>query len=247
MDFSEIFLLLIVGLISGMVNTVSGGGSLLTLPILIFIGLPPNVANGTNRVQLVLQNLFAVYGFKSKGISNFKFSSWLSFSAIIGSIIGVQIAVDIPEEIFKKTLSVIMIFVLFSLFLKKNNFKEFSNQNIKNKLLSIILFFFVGIYGGFIHAGVGFIILTILSNINNIKLSNGNSIKVFVAFAFSISSLLFFFLEDKINWVYGINLGFGSALGGWLASRWSVNKSDFTIKIILGITLSFMSFKLWFF
>ena len=246
MEFSEIFLLLIVGLISGMINTVSGGGSLITLPILIFIGLPPNVANGTNRVQLVLQNLFAISGFKSKGVSNFKFSSWLSFSSIIGSVIGVQIAIDIPEEIFKKTLSVIMIFVLFSLFLK-NNYIELANQNIKNKLLSIILFFFVGIYGGFIHAGVGFIILTILSNINNIKLANGNSIKVFVALAFSISSLLFFFLEDKVNWVYGINLGFGSALGGWLASRWSVNKSDFTIKIILGITLTFMSFKLWFF
>ena len=247
MDLSEILLLLIVGLISGMINTVSGGGSLLTLPILIFIGLPPNVANGTNRVQLVLQNLFAVSGFKSKGVSDFKFSSWLSFSAIIGSVIGVQIAVDIPEEIFKKTLSIIMIFVLFSLFFKKNNYKELTNQNIKNKLLSIILFFFVGIYGGFIHAGVGFIILTILSNINNIKLSNGNSIKVFVAFAFSISSLLIFFLEDKVNWVYGINLGLGSALGGWLASRWSVNKSDFTIKIILGLTITFMSFKLWFF
>ena len=136
MDLSEILLLLIVGLISGMINTVSGGGSLLTLPILIFIGLPPNVANGTNRVQLVLQNLFAVSGFKSKGVSDFKFSSWLSFSAIIGSVIGVQIAVDIPEEIFKKTLSIIMIFVLFSLFLKKNNYKELTNQNIKNKLLS---------------------------------------------------------------------------------------------------------------
>ena len=193
MEFSEIFLLLIVGLISGMINTVSGGGSLITLPILIFIGLPPSVANGTNRIQLVLQNLFAISGFKSKGVSNFKFSSLLSFSAIIGSVIGVQIAVDIPEDIFKKTLSIIMIFVLFSLFLKKNNYEELPYQNIKNKLLSIILFFFVGVYGGFIHAGIGFIILAILSNINNIKLSNGNSIKVFVSFAFSISSLLFFF------------------------------------------------------
>ena len=247
MDFSEILLLLLVGLISGIINTVSGGGSLLTLPILIFIGLPPNVANGTNRVQLVFQNLFAITGFKSKGISDFKFSSWLSFSAIIGSIIGVQIAVDIPEEIFKKILSVIMIFILFSLFFKKNNYNELANHNIKNKLLSIILFFFVGIYGGFIHAGVGFIILTILSNINHIKLSNGNSIKVFVAFAFSISSLLIFFLEDKVNWFYGINLGLGSALGGWLASRWSYNKSDKTLKYFLSFIILIMAIKLWFF
>ena len=112
MENYEILVLLIVGIISGMVNTIAGGGSLLTLPILIFLGLPPSIANGTNRIQLIFQNIFAVYGFKSKGISNYKFSSWLSFTAILGSLLGAKIAIDFPEELFKKVLSVIMIIVM---------------------------------------------------------------------------------------------------------------------------------------
>ena len=248
MDYTEIIVLFFIGIFSGIINTIAGGGSLLTLPILIFMGLPPNIANGTNRIQLIMQNVFAVSGFKSKGVSDFKFSSWLSLTAIIGSILGAQIAIDIPEELFKKILSIIMILVISTIIFKKNKPSELlNNYASKNKFISIILFFFVGIYGGFIHAGVGFIILTILSNINNLKLSNANSIKVFVALAFSIVSLLVFIYEDKVNWIYGINIGIGSALGGWIASRWSYNKSDKIIKIILTISVGIMSIRLWFF
>ena len=175
MENYEILVLLVVGIISGMVNTIAGGGSLLTLPILIFLGLPPSIANGTNRIQLIFQNIFAVYGFKSKGISNYKFSSWLSFTAILGSLLGAKIAIDFPEELFKKVLSVIMIFVMITIFLKKNNDIISDTKKIKNKTLSILLFFFVGLYGGFIHAGVGFLMILILSGINNLKLSHINS------------------------------------------------------------------------
>jgi uncharacterized membrane protein YfcA len=248
MDYSEILILFIIGVVSGIINTIAGGGSLLTLPIMIFMGLPPNIANGTNRIQLIMQNISAVSGFKSKGISDFKFSSLLSLTAILGSIVGAQIAIDISEELFKKILSIIMILVIATIIFKKNKPSELlNNYASKNKFISIFLFFFVGIYGGFIHAGVGFIILTILSNINNMKLSNANSIKVFVALAFSIISLLVFIYEDKVNWIYGINIGIGSALGGWIASRWSYNKSDRIIKIFLGITVGIMSIRLWFF
>ena len=248
MNEYEIVILFFTGLVSGVINTISGGGSLLTLPVLIFIGLPANVANGTNRIQLIMQNIFAISGFKSRGLADFKFSAWLSITAIFGSIIGTQIAIDISEEIFKKVLSIIMILVMGSIFLKNHGEgKSLNSYSNKNKPLTIFIFFFVGIYGGFIHAGVGFIILTILSNINNIKLSNANSIKVFVALAFSIVSLIVFIYEDRINWIYGINLGIGSAIGGWIASRWSYNKSDFTIKIFISIIITFMSIKLWFF
>ena len=248
MDYSEILILFIIGLVSGIINTIAGGGSLITLPILIFMGLPPNIANGTNRIQLIMQNISAVSGFKSKGISDFKFSSLLSLTAILGSIVGAQIAIDISEELFKKILSIIMILVIATIIFKKNKPSELlNNYASKNKFISIFLFFFVGIYGGFIHAGVGIIILTILSSINNMKLSNANSIKVFVALAFSITSLLVFIYEDKVNWIYGINIGIGSALGGWIASRWSYNKSDKIIKIILTISVGIMSIRLWFF
>ena len=120
-------------------------------------------------------------------------------------------------------------------------------NNIKNKWLSVICFFFIGIYGGFIHAGVGFLMILVLSKVNRMRLSQSNSIKVFVALIFSTVAFLIFLNEDKINWIYGINLGIGSALGGWIASRWSYDKSDKTLKIILSFIILFMSIKLWFF
>ena len=248
MEYSDFIILLICGIISGFINTVAGGGSFLTLPILIFMDLPVSIANGTNRVQIVMQNIFAVSGFKSRGLSEFKFSGWLSLSAIIGSIIGAKIAIDFPEDAFKKILSLIMIIVVMSIFLKKNqSINQLNQKLIKNKLVSVLLFFFVGIYGGFIHAGVGFIMIAILAHINSLKLSKANSIKVFVVLMYTIFALMIFIYEGKVHWIYGISIGLGSGLGGWIASRWSYNKSDRIIKILLGITVGIMSIRLWFF
>tara|TARA_B100001250_G_scaffold204245_1_gene175227 strand:- start:560 stop:1306 length:747 start_codon:yes stop_codon:yes gene_type:complete len=248
MEISEILILLFLGLVSGIINTLAGGGSLITLPVMIFMGIPPIEANGTNRIQLIFQNISAIYGFKSKGISYFRFSSWLSLSALLGAILGATIAINFPEDLFKKLLSIIMIFVMFSFFIKEKRKKKFLNKNkIKNKLLSFFLFFLVGIYGGFIHAGVGFFIILILSKVNELKISHSNSIKVFVALIFSLSAFLIFLYDNKVNWVYGINLGIGSAAGGWLASRWSYNVSDKIMKIILSIIISIMSISLWIF
>ena len=225
MEISEILILLFCGLLSGAINTLAGGGSLITLPMMIFLGLPPTIANGTNRVQLIFQNIFAVYGFKTKGISNFKFSSYLSISALLGSIIGAYIAIDFNENDFKKLLSIIMILVMFSILLK-NKRETLEINKIKNKWPSILIFFFIGIYGGFIHAGVGFLMILTLSKINYLKIAHSNSIKVFVALIFSTAAFLIFLYEGKVNWIYGINIGIGSALGGFFASRWSYNKSD---------------------
>ena len=106
--FNDIIILLLCGIIAGFINTVAGGGSLLTLPILIFMGLPSNIANGTNRIAIFMQNIFSISGYKSRGVSDFKYSSWLSISALIGAIIGAKIAVDIDEDLFNKILALVL-------------------------------------------------------------------------------------------------------------------------------------------
>lgn len=246
MEISEILILFFCGLLSGAINTLAGGGSLITLPMMIFLGLPPTIANGTNRVQLIFQNIFAVYGFKTKGISNFKFSSYLSISALLGSIIGAYIAIDFNENDFKKLLSIIMILVMFSILLK-NKRETLEINKIKNKWPSILIFFFIGIYGGFIHAGVGFLMILTLSKINYLKIAHSNSIKVFVALIFSTAAFLIFLYEGKVNWIYGINIGIGSALGGFFASRWSYNKSDKKFRYFLSLIILIMAIRLWFY
>ena len=246
--FNDVIILLICGVIAGFINTVAGGGSLLTLPILIFMGLPSNIANGTNRIAIFMQNIFSISGYKSRGVSDFKYSSWLSVSALIGSIIGAKIAINIDEDMFNKILSVVIIIVVLSIIYNKKPFNINSeNISIEKKIISVIMFFFIGIYGGFIHAGVGFLILSILSNYNGIQLSKANSIKVFVVFVYTFFALIVFIMENKINWILGINLGIGNSIGGWIASRWSYNKPDKIIKIFIIISSAIMAIKLWYF
>jgi hypothetical protein len=245
----EIIVLIVVGFIAGVINTIAGGGSLLTLPILIFLGLPPNVANGTNRIGVLFQSVFTTAGFKSKGITTFPYSIYIGISALLGSVLGAQIAIDIKGETFNKILAIIMVMVVVFMALKSKytQLDTVEKTTGKHLWLSIIIFFFVGVYGGFIQAGVGIIMLFVLSSVNNISLVKSNAIKVIVALIFTVSAVAVFAYNGKINWKLGLILAIGNSVGGWLASRWSVNKGDVLVKKFLIVMVVIMAIKLWFF
>lgn len=245
----EIVVLILVGLIAGVVNTMAGGGSLLTLPVLIFLGLPPNIANGTNRIGVLFQNLFTTAGFKSKGIVTFPFSIYLATSAFLGAILGAQIAIDISGEVFNRLLAIIMVLVVGSMVIKPKTSLLDIQERLTGKYLwlSVILFFFVGVYGGFIQAGVGFLMLFVLSSVNHISLVKSNAIKVIVALVFTISAVAVFAYNNKIDWKLGLILAIGNSIGGWFASRWSVKKGDALIQKFLIVMVIIMAIKLWFF
>lgn len=245
----EIVLLVGIGCIAGAINTIAGGGSLLTLPILIFLGLPPNIANGTNRIAILFQNVFTTAGFKSKGINTFPFSIYVGISALLGSIVGAQIAVDIKGETFNKILAIIMIIVVvYMLINTRRKTQELIEKSTGKRLwISVILFFFVGVYGGFIQAGVGFIILLVLSSVNNFSLVKSNAIKVTVVLIYTVAAVLVFAYNDSISWKIGLLLALGNSIGGWFASRWSVKKGDGMVKKFLVVMVTILAIKLWFF
>ena len=249
MEIQEALLLIIVGLITGFINILAGGGSLLTLPVLIFLGLPPSVANGTNRIAILFQSIVSTAGFRSKGVNTFPFSIYFGVSAMFGAIIGAQIAIDIKGETFNKILAIIMVLVVVYLVVQRKSNLENYIERVTGKYLwlGIIAFFFIGIYGGFIQAGTGFLMLLALSGINHFSLVKSNAIKVFVALIYTISAVVIFIINDKVNWQYGLTLAVGNATGGWIASRWSVKKGDGVVKIFLVIMVLIMAIKLWFF
>ncbi len=250
MEFTwDLLLLVIVGFCAGAINIVAGGGSLLSLPILIFLGLPPNVANASNRIAIIFQNIFAVKGFKSKGVSAYPFNIYLSISALIGAIIGASLAVDIKGDLFNKILAFVMlIIVVYMIFKPKVNTTTILERITgKHLWLGVLSFFFVGIYGGFIQAGAGFIMLFFLSTINKVSLVKGNAIKVFVALIYSLAAVAVFMYNDMINWTYGLILSIGNASGGWFMSRYSANKGDGFVRYFIIIMIVVMAIKLWFF
>lgn len=242
-----LLILALIGFIAGVINTLAGGGSLLTLPMLIFMGLPPTVANGTNRIGIFIQSITSIAGFKSKGIKPTKFGIFLGISALIGSLIGAQIAVEIKGDIFNKILAIVMlIVVLFMVFKPKTTIVNMLERTKgKHFWFSFVVFFFIGIYGGFIQAGVGIFILAALTVINSLNLVTSNAVKVLVVFIYTLGAIAIFAYNNQIDYLYGIVLAIGNASGGWIASRWSVKKGDGLVRIFLIIMVIAMAIKLW--
>lgn len=249
MTITDFFLLIGTGLIAGFINVVAGGGSLLSLPVLIFMGLPPAVANASNRVAIFSQNIFGVLGFKSKGVSAYPYSLYLGISAFFGAIVGAKISLTLDDALFNRIIAIIMVMVVIATIFSSKSSKTPSEERMDKKsvIAGIITFFFVGIYGGFIQAGVGFLIMAALAGINRFTLVKTNSAKVLVVFIYTLSSLGVFIWEGAIDWKYGLTLAIGNSAGAWIASRWSVKKGDVWIKRFLVVMVIALAIKLWFF
>ena len=142
-----------------------------------------------------------------------------------------------------------MIIVVFLTISRKAKPKHVGggNNSLKARIIGVISFFFVGIYGGFIQAGVGFIIIGALTAIHGFSLVKINSMKMFIVLVYTISALAVFIFEGKVNWLYGGVLAVGNSAGAWFASRWSVKKGDKVVKIFLVVTVVALAIKLWLF
>lgn len=248
-EYLPYLLLIALGFIAGFLNTVAGGGTLLTLPILIFMGLPAPLAQGTNRVAILLQTFTAVRGFKSKGVSTYPFSLYVGIAALIGSIIGAYLALDFDGKAFNRMLAVVMIMVLFLTIFNPNKNVATITEKLTGKplVISLIVFFFLGIYGGLINAGIGFLMLIALPYINGMNLLRSNATKVFVAFVYTIGAVAVFAFNDKIDYGLAAVLSIGNVSGAWFGSRWSVKKDEKIIKMFLIVTVTALAIKLWFF
>lgn len=249
MEYLKYILIFLAGIAAGFFNVVAGGGSLITIPSLIFAGLPSAVANGTNRIAILLQNAVSIKKFKDKGYFDLKISLILGVTAIIGAVAGSYIAVDIKSELFNKLLAIIMIGVLFlTLFGNVKLKKRFTDDvQVHNIIPLAITFLFIGFYGGFIQAGTGFLVIAAFSLLGKTNLVKTNSIKVFVIFLYTIPSLIIFIVSGKINWIFGFILAAGNMIGAWLGTNFTINRGDKWIRIILTITVLAMAIKLIFF
>jgi uncharacterized membrane protein YfcA len=215
----QILLFMVVGILTGIINTLAGSGSLITLPIFIFMcDLSPSVANGSNRIGVFLQSLVATnkYVKEKPGLFN---NSWgLFIPSIIGSLIGSKIAVDIDEKTMNYTIGFLMVFMLFLLILKPEKWLIADKKTTKNELglLSIATYFFIGFYGGFLQAGVGFFLMAGLVLVSKYSLSQSNGLKLALVLAFTAPALLLFMYYGKIHYGYGILMGIFQSIGAWL-------------------------------
>lgn len=241
----QVPVLVVVGVVAGFLNVLAGGGSLMTLPLLIFFGLPVATANGTNRIAIFCQNIFAIAGFKRQGIFPIRIALICTPPALVGSYIGANMAITIDEMLFRRLLAVIMIGVLIFMIidpLKRFQISEMPMTPMRIAVL-IVCFFGIGIYGGFVQAGVGFIIITGLL-VHGLDLVRINAIKVLVIFAFTIVALGVFVVHGQVNYVLGFALATGNSLGGWFATHMAVKKGHEWIKRFVIVTVLILALRL---
>jgi uncharacterized membrane protein YfcA len=246
--YYEIPLIILTGFVAAFLNTVGGGGSLFTVPILTFLGLPITSANATNRVALLVQNFFAVGGFRSKKVVlPWPYSLYLGLVTLVGGVLGALLASRIEDEIFNKVFAGVMVVAVFLIIFNPKKPIGAERLTPKSQIIGSICFFFLGIYGGFIQAGIGFLVLAVLNLVNNLNLVTSNYVKVFSAIVYTAASVVVFAIEGKIHWATGGILSIGMAAGGWVASRWSVDKGEVWIKRVMIVTIIILAIKLWFF
>lgn len=239
-------LIFLGGSIAGFINVIAGGGSMITLPLLIFSGLEESLANGTNRIAILAQNIAAFKGFKDKGFKIPKYVLPISLAAIFGAIAGSSLAVNIRGDLFNKILALLLVaFIGYSLFqpdLKKETAREIQYKNLPKNLF---LFLLVGFYGGFIQAGVGLIIMAVLALVNKLHIHEINFFKVIIVASYTIFALLNFVLNDQVSWKHGVILALGNATGGWLAGRYSSAIEPKIVKRIVLLITVILAFKLF--
>lgn len=245
MEYLSLFMLFVIGTIAGMLNVMAGGGSTLTLPALIFLGLDSALANGTNRVAIFLQNFFAILSFRQQKLHQFKTSLQISLWTLPGSIVGAIVAVTIDDQWFQRILAVVLIGVSISMIFSSQSrvHQPLDNSN-SQKWFVYPAMLGIGFYGGFIQVGVGFLLMATLFHLLRCNLVLVNMHKVFIVFIYTIPALGIFIWSDNVDWKLGLTLAAGNSFGGWWAARISVKKGDKVIRLVLLLAIFLMALKL---
>lgn len=232
----------VAGIIAGFINTLAGSGSLITLPVLILLGLPANVANGTNRVGIFIQNIVAVGTFWKHGKYEGHKPAPLIIPSVLGAIVGAQLAVNLDETLLRRTIAGLLIFMLLLVILRPRRWLQaHEDEPSLGPVGRFIVFFAVGAYGGFIQAGVGFFLLAGLVLGAGHNLAGSNAIKNLIVFFFTIAALGIFIVNDQVRWDLGLLLAAGNALGAWIAARMAVARGAPFVRWALIIILALAS------
>lgn len=243
MDYNVplLFVLAMVGFIAGGINTIAGGGSNLTLPILMLLGLPADVANGTNRVAVALQCIVGVRGFKKYDRLDVPAIWPILIPNLIGGTIGAVAAAIMPPVALKPLLLGTIITMSLIILIRPNLMAPPPGtpvRSIRESRGAWWTMFMAGIYGGFVQAGVGFILLAALAGGLRYDLVRANALKMVCSLAFTLVALAIFVYFDQVRWVPGLILALGTMLGAYLTVKFAVKAKQETIKwFLFGMTL----------
>lgn len=245
MNFTDLglyLLLLAAGCFAGFVNTLTGSGSVVTIAALIFAGLPANIANGTNRLGVMVQTTVGMLTFARHGKAHVKGSEWFIVPAVAGGMLGAWTATQTSGEVFERWLGIIMVMMLFIILYKPKKWqREHSQAEGQRNLLNLIVFFAVGFYGGFIQAGIGIFLMIALVLLARFNTQESTILKLSVVFFINIPSFLIFIYYGQVEWVYGSIMAVGQSIGAAAAARFALKSQHaavWTYRLLVAVVVA---------
>lgn len=223
MNWSEVFLAIVGGFLAGCINTLAGNGSVITLGFLTEImGLPGNLANGTNRIGIFVQGISSLEAFKrNKKIPLQRTWKYLMIG-IIGAILGAWLAIDISTEGFRQVYRLLVLALLILMIVQKKwKYKPITSTHEISPWIYIPVFFGLGFYGGFIQMGMGIFFLAVMLYIAELPIVEANAVKVVMVTSYTFVVILIFQYFGLIDWKIGSTIALGQGIGGWITAQWA--------------------------
>lgn len=216
-------LAILAGIIAGIINTLAGSGSLVTLPMLIALGLPSNVANATNRVGVTFQNIVGIATFYRSGKFDMAGTWWLALPALPGALLGAWLASILGKQEMDIVIGTVMLVMLFVILFDAQKWLREQSEVRPGRpsWITLLLFFGVGAYGAFIQAGVGVFILAAMVLGTGYSLIHANAVKLVLVLIITLVALPIFMSQGLVDWGMGLLMAVGQSIGAWAAARFA--------------------------
>ncbi|RMF75734.1 MAG: sulfite exporter TauE/SafE family protein [Acidobacteria bacterium] len=245
LDPARIAGMLAIGLVAGIANVTAGGGSMLTVPLMILLGLPGPVANGTNRVALIAQNLVAVPTFRAGGIRGLRRLAPLIALALPGAAAGAWLGAVIPDAAFRRVLgAAVLVLAVLVIVRPRPPAGDAGPDGDGFRPLTWLAFALLGVYAGFLQAGIGFMIVFVLAGLEGLPLVRCHAFKVFVVLCLQAVALPVFAWHGLVAWGHGLVLAVGLGLGGFVGARLTLAAGERVLRVILGVAAVALAVRL---
>lgn len=244
---ATVVIIFIVGAFTSFIGSIVGGGGLISIPFLIFLGLPPQAAIATNKLGAIGMGIGAIPKFwKAKKII-WKYVIQFTILGIAGAFLGATLLLSINEAVLAKVVSIILLAFLPILFFKKKIGVKRHETGSAKKALGYGLYFLIMIYTGFFGGGAGILIFYALMLTFGLTIIEANATDMIPWIIATVVSFIVFAVNGIVNYAYGIPLMLGMILGGYIGAHTAIKKGDMWVKSLFAVIVVASAVKLLFF